>query len=107
MSTMSKRVRIYTAEDVSLHKDTKSCWLSRNGKVYDVTAFLEDHPGGEDLILKYAGKDVGEIMKDPVEHEHSESAYEMLDDFVIGRLGTGETTVSDGTSTTSVFVVRC
>lgn len=93
---MSKRVRILTAEDVSNHNDAKSCWISRDGKVYDVTAFLPDHPGGDDLILKYAGKDVGEIMKDPSEHEHSDSAYDMLDDFVIGRLGTGEAIVSDG-----------
>lgn len=93
---MNKRVRLYTAEDVAAHTDIKSCWVSRNGKVYDVTGFLQDHPGGEDLILKFAGKDVGEIMKDAAEHEHSESAYEMLDDFVVGRLGTGETTVKDG-----------
>lgn len=25
--------------------------------VYDVTDFLESHPGGPDIILKYAGKD--------------------------------------------------
>ncbi|KAG9221210.1 hypothetical protein CCMSSC00406_0007384 [Pleurotus cornucopiae] len=27
------------------------------GKVYDVTEFLDDHPGGSKIILKYAGKD--------------------------------------------------
>ena len=94
---MSKRIRIYTAEDVAAHKTRNSCWVSRNGKVYDVTSFLADHPGGDDLILKYAGKDVGAVMKDPEEHVHSDSAYEMLDDFVIGRLGAGEAIVSDGT----------
>lgn len=94
---MSKRSRIYTTEDVASHKDLKSCWVSRNGKVYDVTDFMPDHPGGDDLVLKYAGQDVEEVMKDAAEHEHSESAYDMLDDFFIGRLGNGETTVTDGT----------
>lgn len=70
--------------------------MSRKGKVYDVTGFLVDHPGGEDLILNYAGKDVEEIMKDTVEHEHSDSAYDMLDEYVIGRLGAEENIVSEG-----------
>ena len=70
--------------------------VSRAGKVYDVTGFLADHPGGDDLILRYAGRDVGSIMKDKEEHLHSQSAYDMLDEFVIGKLGTDETTVRDG-----------
>lgn len=93
---MSKRIRIYTTEDLATHASSSSCWVSRNGKVYDVTKFLDDHPGGDDLVLKYAGKDVGDIMKEPEEHEHSESAYDMLDEFLIGRLGEGENIVSDG-----------
>ncbi|KAI0714227.1 oxidoreductase [Fomitopsis betulina] len=92
---MSKRIRIFTAEDVAAHSTVESCWVSRDGKVYDVTNFLADHPGGDDLILNYAGKDVGEIMRDPAEHDHSDSAYDMLDECLIGRLGTSETIVSD------------
>lgn len=95
---MSKRIRIFTAEDVADHNKASSCWISRAGKVYDVTKFLDDHPGGDDLILAYAGKDVEVPMKDKLEHEHSDSAYEMLDEYVIGRVGTGEALVSEGTS---------
>lgn len=69
--------------------------MTRNGRVYDVSSFLEDHPGGEDLILEYAGKDIDAILKDPSSHEHSNSAFEMLEEFAIGELG-GETLVSDG-----------
>lgn len=96
LGQMSKRIRIYTTEDVETHNLPSSCWISRDGKVYDVTRFLDDHPGGDDLILKYAGRDVGEIMKDPDEHAHSESAYDMMGEFLIGRLGQGENIVSDG-----------
>ena len=95
---MSKRVRIFTAEDVAARNSRSACWISRNGRVYDVSTFLADHPGGDDLILDYAGKDVGQVMADKNEHEHSESAYEMLDEFVIGRLCEGETIVSEGTN---------
>ncbi|KAH8116118.1 fatty acid-2 hydroxylase [Phellopilus nigrolimitatus] len=95
MSTMSKRVRIYTAEDLAAHNSRSSCWVARNGKVYDVSGFLADHPGGDDLILDHAGKDVGAVMGNKDEHEHSDSAYEMLDEFIVGRLCEGETIVSD------------
>ena len=93
---MSKRVRIYTAEDVAAHNSSSSCWVLRDGKVYDVTSFLPDHPGGDDLILKHAGKDIGQAMKDPDEHDHSESAYDMLAEYIVGRLGTDESIVSEG-----------
>jgi len=93
---MSKRIRIYTTEDVAAHTQPSSCWVSRAGKVYDVSGFLSDHPGGDDLILAHAGKDIEELMKDRLEHEHSESAYSMLDEYVIGRLGTKESIVRDG-----------
>ncbi|KAJ7857257.1 hypothetical protein B0H14DRAFT_2578407 [Mycena olivaceomarginata] len=95
---MSKqRVRIYTAEDVSAHKSQSNCWLSHRGKVYNVSKFVNDHPGGDDIILKYAGKDVSGVMagKEGESHEHSDSAYDMLDEYQIGRLGTEESIVRD------------
>ncbi|KAJ3551009.1 hypothetical protein NM688_g4955 [Phlebia brevispora] len=93
---MSKqRIRIYTEQDVAEHCTYQSCWISFNGKVYDVTKFLADHPGGDDLILGYAGKDIGKIMKDSASHDHSESAFDMLEEFAIGRVGVGEISVSD------------
>jgi 4-hydroxysphinganine ceramide fatty acyl 2-hydroxylase len=97
MSQLTKRVKIYTSLDVATHASSTDCWVSRNGKVYDVTPFLADHPGGDDLILRYAGKDLGDIMADKSEHEHSDSAYEMLNEYVIGRLGSDAVVVSDGT----------
>ena len=57
-------------------------------KVYDITPFLDDHPGGGDLILDYGGKDVTEIMGNEMSHSHSESAYEVLDDHLIGFVAT-------------------
>lgn len=70
--------------DVQTHNTSKSCYVTIDEKVYDVTSFLDDHPGGGDLILEYAGKDVKEIMNDLQSHFHSDAAYEILDDSLVG-----------------------
>jgi 4-hydroxysphinganine ceramide fatty acyl 2-hydroxylase len=74
----------YTEADVRGHNSAKSCYVTLGSKVYDVTEFLDDHPGGGDLILEYAGTDVKEIMADVVSHRHSEAAFEILEDYHIG-----------------------
>ncbi|KAK6430221.1 fatty acid alpha-hydroxylase [Oleoguttula sp. CCFEE 5521] len=70
--------------DVASHSTASSCYVTIGTKVYDITPFLDDHPGGGDLIVEYGGKDVTEIMQDEVSHTHSESAWEILDDHLIG-----------------------
>jgi 4-hydroxysphinganine ceramide fatty acyl 2-hydroxylase len=92
---MSKRVRIFDVDELSSHASSSSCWISYKGKVFDVTRFLPDHPGGDDIMLKYAGQDVENVMKDESEHDHSESAYDILDEHLIGRLGCTENIVRD------------
>ncbi|KAI0082168.1 hypothetical protein K474DRAFT_1694475 [Panus rudis PR-1116 ss-1] len=46
-----------TLQQVAEHNNEKSCWVIIKNKVYDVTDFLRDHPGGAKIILKYAGRD--------------------------------------------------
>lgn len=49
--------KVYSGKEVAEHNTRESCWIIVHGKVYDVTEFLPDHPGGAKIILKYAGKD--------------------------------------------------
>jgi 4-hydroxysphinganine ceramide fatty acyl 2-hydroxylase len=74
--------------DVASHNTTKSCYVTVGTKVYDITPFLDDHPGGGDLIVEYGGKDVQDIMDDTTSHFHSESAWEILDDYLVGFVAT-------------------
>lgn len=66
--------------------------------MYDITGFLPDHPGGDDVILEWAGKDIGSVMADPSSHVHSRSAYEMMDEYCVGELGGDEQIVSESES---------
>jgi 4-hydroxysphinganine ceramide fatty acyl 2-hydroxylase len=74
--------------DIESHNTKKSCYVTIGTKVYDVTSFLDDHPGGSDLILEYGGKDVEAILKDEVSHLHSDAAYEILDESLVGFVAT-------------------
>ena len=74
--------------DVASHNTSESCYVTVGAHVYDVTSFLNDHPGGCALILEYGGKDVSEIMQDESSHEHSEVAHEILHKNLIGFMAT-------------------
>ncbi|KAF8844046.1 hypothetical protein BDN67DRAFT_963536 [Paxillus ammoniavirescens] len=47
----------YTLAQVAEHKTTASCWVIIRNKVYDVTDFLFDHPGGPQVIVDFGGQD--------------------------------------------------
>ena len=40
---------------LSQHNSQNDCWISYDGKVYDITSWLPKHPGGIDRILPYCG----------------------------------------------------
>eukprot|EP01128_Nolandella_sp_AFSM9_P000623 TRINITY_DN10775_c0_g1_i1.p1 TRINITY_DN10775_c0_g1~~TRINITY_DN10775_c0_g1_i1.p1 ORF type:complete len:565 (+),score=87.08 TRINITY_DN10775_c0_g1_i1:68-1762(+) len=44
-------------EEVSRHNSEEDCWLVIDNVVYDVTEFLDEHPGGKRIVMGFAGKD--------------------------------------------------
>ncbi len=46
----------YSAEEVAKHCTAGDCWLIIDGKVYDVTTYVPDHPGDLSIAAK-AGQD--------------------------------------------------
>nr|KAG5708033.1 hypothetical protein BaRGS_025171 [Batillaria attramentaria] len=73
----------FTRRDVMKHCDSDSCWIIVEDKVYDVTRFLRQHPGGDDIILEYAGHDASAAFWDK---GHSNDAHRMLREYYIGDL---------------------
>jgi cytochrome b involved in lipid metabolism len=47
----------YTLAQVALHNSASSCWTAINGGVYDVTTWINQHPGGPEAILSLCGTD--------------------------------------------------
>jgi 4-hydroxysphinganine ceramide fatty acyl 2-hydroxylase len=84
----SRTLPTYLYSELASHNTEKSCWVTIGTRVFDVTDFVESHPGGGDLVLEYGGKDVTEILKDEDSHTHSEAAYDVLEDSFIGFVAT-------------------
>ena len=51
------KVAGYTMSDVTAHATASSCWTAVNGSVYDVTSWINQHPGGARAITGMCGKD--------------------------------------------------
>eukprot|EP00891_Asterochloris_glomerata_P002688 jgi/Astpho2/2688/e_gw1.00050.210.1_t len=75
--------------DCKQHTTEKDCWLIIGGKVYNVTDFLDEHPGGFDIIISATGKSALDATEDFEEIGHSNSAREMLDKYEIGKFEGG------------------
>lgn len=92
-----KRTVYYSPHEVSTHNKSHDIWVIMNGSVYDITNFLPNHPGGDEIVLEHAGLDITEVFKSAEIHQHSSSAFEMLRDHKIGGLenSTGEEDIFD------------
>lgn len=78
--------RTFEIEDVKLHSSVDDCWVTHQNNVYNVTNFLDTHPGGADLILSHAGSDITDVLNDENVHKHSACAYNLLEEYHIGKL---------------------
>jgi cytochrome-b5 reductase len=66
--------RQITAEEVALHNKKTDCWIVIHGKVYDVTKFAPEHPGGSSSITDHAGKSTADVSVDFDNVGHSADA---------------------------------
>lgn len=80
--SLSSMVKTYTMAQVNKHNSEESAWIVVDGKVYDATPYLDDHPGGAASIVMNAGGDATEDFN----AIHSSAAHKMLEEYYIGEL---------------------
>jgi cytochrome b involved in lipid metabolism len=77
-----KAVGPFSSAEVARHCTEDDAWIIVDSKVYAVTPYLGQHPGG-DAMLRNAGRDSSAGFHGP---QHPPSAAEVLDEFYIGDL---------------------
>ena len=88
LSTSNANKRLFSRKEVAAHDTADDLWIilknQQSGKlsVYDITAYVEEHPGGQ-AILNNAGRDSTRGFYGP---QHPSRVFDMIEDFYIGDL---------------------
>jgi len=73
--------KIVSLDELRQHTTKESLWILINQKVYNVTNFIDEHPGGDEVMLSEAGKDATEAFEDV---GHSDEARALLPGLLVG-----------------------
>ncbi|CAH1767425.1 13564_t:CDS:2, partial [Entrophospora sp. SA101] len=71
----------FTLLELAKYNTKELYYLCIKGKVYNVTEFIKEHPGGEEIILDVVGKDATQFFEDI---GHSDDALQLLKTLEIG-----------------------
>lgn len=81
---MAETLTQYSAAEVATHNSVTSCWSSIDGYIYDLTSFINLHPGGERAVAETCGIDGTAAFKEA----HNGSARKMaeLQKYIVGTI---------------------
>lgn len=80
--------RAISERDVALHAHRSDAWIVVDGAVYDVTGYLDQHPGGVAPLLRCAGRDASVPFGGP-QHDRA-AVLPVLARYRIGVLAAGQ-----------------
>mmetsp|Transcript_20912 Transcript_20912/g.34514 ORF Transcript_20912/g.34514 Transcript_20912/m.34514 type:complete len:579 (+) Transcript_20912:48-1784(+) len=73
----------FTMAEVSKHCTRADCWVVLDGLAYDITRFIDKHPGGMGPVVNMAGKDATDVF----DNYHAGRVYkQMLSGFLVGEV---------------------
>jgi len=84
----SPAVKVFTWEELSKHNTADDCWAAVDGSVYDITSWVPKHPGGTELLLMCAGRDITNLFESY--HVMSDNPAITLKKYYIGEIRTTE-----------------
>ena len=58
------KVREVTRQELRKHRKRNDAWMALNGAVYNVTHYMDYHPGGWDELVRGAGKDATDMFNE-------------------------------------------
>ena len=73
------------ASEISKHSTAKDCWSIVNGNVYNLTTYVQSHPGGAGVIKNICGRDGSAAFKN--QHGSSSKPNNVLSAFLLGSVG--------------------
>ena len=77
----------FTLAEVARHATEDDCWMAINGKVYDLSAYLPEHPSRPDIILPWCGREASEAYRTKMKgRPHSGMADQLLETYDMGSL---------------------
>jgi len=87
LSTASAAERRVTLKDVALHARPGDCWVAIRGGVYDLSAYVGQHPTRPEVITAWCGKEATEAYNTKMKgRPHSPFADELLAKYRIATL---------------------
>ncbi|XP_060077793.1 cytochrome b5 reductase 4-like, partial [Ylistrum balloti] len=83
LTGVGRKVLEVTPEELAKHATTDDAWIALRGKVYNISPYLEYHPGGEEELMKGAGIDGTQLFDEVHKWVNYES---MLEKCYVGKL---------------------
>jgi len=81
---MAQSLKTITLAELKQHKDKNSgLWVAVHNRVFDVTKFITEHPGGEDILKEHAGGFATKAFDDV---GHSNDAKTLMRKYLIGEI---------------------
>ncbi|CAD8149318.1 unnamed protein product [Paramecium pentaurelia] len=83
MNKSFKSYPSFAAFQIEQSKSNRLLYVYHNS-VYDLTDFIDKHPGGRGPLNTYKGRDLENIFFNPAIHKHSQSALQTLERYKCG-----------------------
>lgn len=96
-----------TTDLVGQHNASGDCWIIVQNKVYSVSSYLYQHPGGAEEITPFCGREATQaFISMGGRGSHSQKAYDIIGTYYVGELngavnGSQSSTVSTTPTQTS------
>ncbi|CAD8077188.1 unnamed protein product [Paramecium primaurelia] len=83
LNKLQTQLKSYTIEEVQQHNTQKDAWIVLQDNIYDVSYYIEKHPGGREQILRGVGKDATFLF---LQHHPWINFHYILEKFQVGYL---------------------